>query len=325
MSANSWHCSASCSSAWMRAAASLRRHRPAPRAAGRARRRRGRAASAVRGSRRASISAAAPLAASAATLAQARHGVAAAPAVVRRRPVPPQRAPPAAAAATPRRRCAAGRRGGRRMPARTRRAHHCTSSSVPATAAISAAAAASRCSNAADARKRRRRRVPGRVPAARSCAARPRRPAGARRSRRPADRPRAASSRTRSVSRRPPNSRGGSIARLGQLQQAPAEHQQMAGEVAAVDRRDVQRQQRLERARVVPVVEVAAVALHPASVPNVLLRAVEQAGRGAVAEIVGGQVRQQRHADVGRAGARAIDRGGMLLEIVRRQPVVLGR
>ena len=42
-----------------------------------------------------------------------------------------------------------------------------------------------------------------------------------------------------------------------------AQRQQIAGEVAAVDGRDVGGRQRRERARVVPVVEVAAVALHP--------------------------------------------------------------
>src|SRR6185312_12037457 len=48
--------------------------------------------------------------------------------------------------------------------------------------------------------------------------------------------------------------------RIDQFEQARAQGQQVAGEVAAVHRRDVQRRQRLQGLRVVPVVEVAAVA-----------------------------------------------------------------
>ena len=44
---------------------------------------------------------------------------------------------------------------------------------------------------------------------------------------------------------------------VGQRQQARPQRQQVAGEVAAVHRRDVERRQRLQRLRVVPVVEVA--------------------------------------------------------------------
>ena len=230
-----------------------------------------------------------------------------------------------AAAAPPRRRAAAGRRDARRTNARRRWPTTAVPRPAPAAAVISAAAAASRC-------KQRRRGAracpvdsPGPLPVARSCAARRRqpagcglpRPSGAARGPRPAD--------TRTVSRSPPKMRGGSTLRLDQLQQAAAEHQQVADQVAAVHRRDVQRRQRLERTRVVPVVEVAAVALHPGQGAERLLRAVEQPAGGAIAEVAGGQVRQQRHADVGRAGARRDDPGRMLLEIVGRQPVLFRR
>ena len=71
------------------------------------------------------------------------------------------------------------------------------------------------------------------------------------------------------------------IGRCGQLREPGGEDQQVTGEVAAVDRRDVARPQRLERARVVPVVEVAAVALAaaPSSRASARVRSTSSAGR----------------------------------------------
>ncbi len=61
----------------------------------------------------------------------------------------------------------------------------------------------------------------------------------------------------------------------------------------------------LSERRVVPVVEMAAVTLHAGQGAERLaaVRSSSLAG-AAIAEVAGGQVRQQRHADVGRAGAR---------------------
>ena len=51
--------------------------------------------------------------------------------------------------------------------------------------------------------------------------------------------------------------------------QPGGEREQVAGEVSAVDGRDVQRPQRLQRPRVVPVEQVAAVPLQPVDAPSV--------------------------------------------------------
>ena len=61
------------------------------------------------------------------------------------------------------------------------------------------------------------------------------------------------------------------------------------------------------------------------SVSNVRCVRVSKLCRGAIAEIVGRQIGQQRHADVRRTGARRDDQVGILLDVVRRQPVVFGR
>ena len=96
---------------------------------------------------------------------------------------------------------------------------------------------------------------------------------------------------------------------LGQLQQRHARRQQVAGQVAAVDGRDVRRRQRRQRARVVPVVEVAAIALQleqrvRRSAPAV----AHDAGGAQVAEVVGRERGQQLQADVGRRGAMRDER-----------------
>src|SRR6185312_4231533 len=81
--------------------------------------------------------------------------------------------------------------------------------------------------------------------------------------------------------------------------------------------------QRLERKRVVPVVEVAPVALEALHRRERLGGALDQLARAEVAEVVRRQVREQREPHVGRRSAVRDDSGGMLLEIVRRQPVIL--
>ena len=125
--------------------------------------------------------------------------------------------------------------------------------------------------------------------------------------------------------RRPSNSAHRQIGGVGQSQQPGAQRQQVAGEVAAVDRRDVARRQRLERPRVVPVVEVAAVALQPVQRARAS-RAVRSM------QLAGARCSRSRRppgwrAATGRCwsatcGARAPAR--VLLEVVGRQPVVLG-
>ncbi|MDT4803918.1 hypothetical protein FQZ97_366840 [compost metagenome] len=107
-----------------------------------------------------------------------------------------------------------------------------------------------------------------------------------------------------------------------QRQQAGAQGEQQPGQVAAVHRRHVVRRQGLQGLRVVPVVEVPAMALQPGHAGQRAVEAFQQAPGAQVAEVVGGQVREQRHAHVGRRGAVGDDGGGLLLQVVGWQPVV---
>ncbi|KFB71345.1 MAG: hypothetical protein AW09_003508 [Candidatus Accumulibacter phosphatis] len=109
---------------------------------------------------------------------------------------------------------------------------------------------------------------------------------------------------------------------VGQRQQTRAQGQQVAGQVAAVHRRNVQGGQRLQRLRVVPVVEVAAMSLQRVQGAQGIGRALEQLAGREIAEVVGRKIRQQRHADVGRRGPMG-DRGdAIFLVVVRRQPML---
>ena len=109
---------------------------------------------------------------------------------------------------------------------------------------------------------------------------------------------------------------------VGQQAQAGAQCQQVAGQVAAVDRGDVGRQQGLQGLRVVPVEEVALVALQPVHGVQRRPRTLDQLVQRDVAEVVGRQAGQQRQSDVGGRGAagNAFDR--MFLHVVGRQEVV---
>ena len=97
----------------------------------------------------------------------------------------------------------------------------------------------------------------------------------------------------------------------------------MAGEVAAVDGRDVPGVQRLQGPRVVPVIEVSLVPIEAIQRAQGIAGAQDQLSGREVAEVVGGQVRQQGETDVGRRGAVRDRLGAVVLHIVGRQPVVL--
>ena len=95
-----------------------------------------------------------------------------------------------------------------------------------------------------------------------------------------------------SVSDSPRNAHGDRIGASGSAQQALAQRQQMAGEVAAVDGRHVARRQRLQRLGVVPVVEMAAVARQRFAACASVARCARSCSPAVqVAEVVGGQVR----------------------------------
>ena len=101
---------------------------------------------------------------------------------------------------------------------------------------------------------------------------------------------------------------------------------QVCGEVAAVHRRHVARVQRPKVPRVVPVVEVAAEALQPVhGTAKRRFQPLHRLDRADPAEIAGAGGGQEVEADVRGRGAVGQDRVRVLLEVVGRQHVVVGR
>ena len=94
--------------------------------------------------------------------------------------------------------------------------------------------------------------------------------------------------------------------RLGPFGAGRGHGDQMAGEIAAVDARNVERIERPQRRRVVPVVEMAAMTLHASrSWSIVASMRVDGVGQADPAEIARRDDRQQIDADIGRRGALA--------------------
>ena len=87
---------------------------------------------------------------------------------------------------------------------------------------------------------------------------------------------------------------------IEQTGQARLQCHQMAGQVAAVDRRHVDRMQRLQALGVIPVVEMAMMALQLAHRAQGVGSARDELAGADVTEVVGRQIGQQRHPDIGR-------------------------
>ena len=118
--------------------------------------------------------------------------------------------------------------------------------------------------------------------------------------------------------------RRASAARSTSASQPLRERDQRAGEIAAVDGRDVARMQRRQRRRVVPVEEMSLVALEALERRQRPIEPIGQRLGREVAEIVRRQRREQPHADVGRRGAPRQPRlVAILLVVVGRQPAVV--
>jgi hypothetical protein len=133
----------------------------------------------------------------------------------------------------------------------------------------------------------------------------------------------------------PPQHRGG-VAQSGEdrgheeeasrkLAETRAQRQEVAREIAAVHARDVARKQRLERARVIPIIEMPAVPFEALHRGEGILGPLDQQADREIAEVAGGEVREQRQPHVGGRRARGHDRTGHFLEVVGGQPVFLGR
>ena len=87
---------------------------------------------------------------------------------------------------------------------------------------------------------------------------------------------------------------------VDQAEQTLPQGQQMPGEIAAVDRRNILRAKRVERVRVVPVVEMAAILLHPFDGGDRLLHALNRLFEAQPAEVTGGDDGEKIDADIGR-------------------------
>ena len=96
----------------------------------------------------------------------------------------------------------------------------------------------------------------------------------------------------------------------------------MCCKVAAVDHRDIDRQQRLQILGVVPIIEMALMSLQRRHGTQRVAGALEQLAGRYVAEVVRGKICQQRQADVGGRGTPRNDGHRMLLNVVGWQPVV---
>ena len=110
---------------------------------------------------------------------------------------------------------------------------------------------------------------------------------------------------------------------IGKCEQTRPQCQQMARKVSAVHRRDVGRQQRFQRLRVVPVVEVASVPFQRFHRVERVRRALDELSGRNVAEVVRGQICEQRKSHIGRRRAMRDHGNGMLLIVIRRQPMIV--
>ncbi|EDT03388.1 hypothetical protein BamIOP4010DRAFT_3075 [Burkholderia ambifaria IOP40-10] len=104
-----------------------------------------------------------------------------------------------------------------------------------------------------------------------------------------------------------------------------AERDQVPGEIAAVDRRHIPRLEGPQVPRVVPIIEMTAIALHQPHRREGLLQPRHRVQRAKPAELAGADGRQQVQPDIG--GRSPVRDNGLrvLLEIVQRQHLIVSR
>ncbi len=147
-------------------------------------------------------------------------------------------------------------------------------------------------------------------------------PAGARRSSAAADA--SASRKSARASRPASRTDGRHDGPVAELAAGLSQRPEVGREVAAVDGGDVARREGRERGGVVPVEDVPGVELERVDRGERVLDARRQLAEGDVAEVAGGHGGEQVEADVGGRGPVGEDALGVLLVVVRRQPVVRG-
>src|SRR5512141_340159 len=106
------------------------------------------------------------------------------------------------------------------------------------------------------------------------------------------------------------------------FEQALPQRQQVAREVSAVHRRDVERQEGFQGLRVVPVVEMTSMPRQGLHRAQRIIRALDELPLRKVSEVVGGHVREEREPHVGRRRAMGDRAYAVFLVVVRRQPMV---
>ena len=111
---------------------------------------------------------------------------------------------------------------------------------------------------------------------------------------------------------------------LEQFSQSGAECEQVAREIAAVHAGNIKRQQRSERSRLIPIVEMPAMPFEPLHRGKGAFCSLDQLAHRQIPKISGGQIGEQRQTHVRGRGARGNGRNGNFLKIVRGQPVLLG-
>ena len=112
--------------------------------------------------------------------------------------------------------------------------------------------------------------------------------------------------------------------RLAPILAGVGERDEMSGEIAAVDRRDILRVEGAEAFRIVPIVEMAAISLELRHRRHRRLEPLDRVERARPAEIVRARRREEIEAEIGRRGAAGENRRRLFLEIVRRKHVVAG-
>ena len=100
------------------------------------------------------------------------------------------------------------------------------------------------------------------------------------------------------------------------------ERQQIAGEIAAVDGRDVRRRERDQANRVVPVVEVSSISRQLQKRRERRFEAADHFGEAEVSKIAGGQRGDQLQADVGRRRTVRDQLFAIFLDVVGDEPVI---
>ncbi len=136
--------------------------------------------------------------------------------------------------------------------------------------------------------------------------------------------PPTASARIRSVSVKPSNQRRSRILSSASASSPGRRVSRWPARFPLSTDRDVERRQRRQRARVVPVVEMPFVARQAVHRAHRVRRAPQELPGRDVPEIAGGQIGEQRQPHVRRRRAMRDARDRMFLPVVRRQPLVVG-